>query len=144
MESYSTKSNSFAVKVGIPELLNGIGNGEESHVADKVARFRDHEGNFVHTEKYVFDPVEETSSSEEKGKHIAKHGEGYNSKKKGDKKDDEYEDSDAELLMRMLSSLILSFTRERRKRVFAWTLFTRRLLLKTILRLSGLCQSLSF
>ncbi|KAM1790671.1 hypothetical protein ACFX12_034710 [Malus domestica] len=30
---FSTKSNPYLVKVGIPEFLNGIGNGVESHVA---------------------------------------------------------------------------------------------------------------
>ncbi|XP_048441997.1 uncharacterized protein LOC125478197 isoform X1 [Pyrus x bretschneideri] len=29
---FSTKSNPYLVKVGIPEFLNGIGNGVESHV----------------------------------------------------------------------------------------------------------------
>ncbi|CAB4272546.1 unnamed protein product [Prunus armeniaca] len=30
---FSTKSNPYLVKVGIPEFLNGIGNGVESHVS---------------------------------------------------------------------------------------------------------------
>ncbi|CAL9004703.1 hypothetical protein PRUPE_2G047800 [Prunus persica] len=38
---FSTKSNPYLVKVGIPEFLNGIGNGVESHVAKLEAEIGD-------------------------------------------------------------------------------------------------------
>ncbi|XP_028961088.1 uncharacterized protein [Malus domestica] len=38
---FSTKSNPYLVKVGIPEFLNGIGNGVESHVTKLESEIRD-------------------------------------------------------------------------------------------------------
>ncbi|KAI3775845.1 hypothetical protein L1987_45601 [Smallanthus sonchifolius] len=38
---YSSKSNPYHVKVGIPEFLNGIGNGVETYAEKLESEFRD-------------------------------------------------------------------------------------------------------
>ncbi|KAM5560956.1 hypothetical protein ABKV19_021860 [Rosa sericea] len=111
MESYSTKSNSFAVKVGIPELLNGIGNGEEFHVADKVATFRDHEENFVHTEMCLILWKKQVAQKRRVSILLSMERVIIPRRKVTRK----MMNMKRVMLMRMLSSLILSFTRERRK-----------------------------
>ncbi|KAL2491214.1 IGR protein motif [Abeliophyllum distichum] len=41
LASFSSKSNSYIVKVGIPEFLNGVGKGVEQHVEKLESEFGD-------------------------------------------------------------------------------------------------------
>ncbi|XWS57418.1 hypothetical protein CRYUN_Cryun09bG0172500 [Craigia yunnanensis] len=47
LSRFFSKSSSFIVKVGIPEFLNGVGNGVETHVAKLESEIGDFQKLFI-------------------------------------------------------------------------------------------------